>query len=281
MVERSDILVTADALSAELAGAHPPVVLDVRWTLGQSDGWDAYIAWHIHRAVYVRLDEELIDPDRPASEGARPLPRIERLQGAARDWGVNQDSRVVVYDDNRGLPAARAWWLLRYAGLADVRLLDGGMRAWTGAGLPLDTGVSIVEPGDVELRYGALPIIGIAAAAEFPEHGILLDAGQTARYVGDETADGATGHIPGAISAPTGGNLDEHGNFLPVEELRERFEALGVSGDVAVYCGSGIAAVHEAIALTLAGFRPYFYPGGMSEWVNHPERPVETGDPIE
>ncbi len=275
---RSTVLVTANELAAELSSDTPPVVLDVRWRLDRPDGWDEYIAAHIHRAVYVRLDAELADPWQPATAGRHPLPKAEDFEAAARGWGVNDGSRVVVVDDNSGLAAARAWWLLRYSGIGDVRILDGGMQAWTGAGLPLDTGVFIPERGSVSVRFGALPIVDIDGAADFPSHGVLLYARAGERYRGEvEPIDPVAGHIPGAVSAPTTENLDEGGAFLPEARLRERFARLGVTGEVAVYCGSGVTAAHEAVALTLAGFEPVLYPGSWSEWSNHPDRPTALG----
>ena len=280
-VRRSDLLVTPGELADELASADPPVVLDVRWRLDRPDGWDDYLAGHISRAVFVRLDAELSDPFHPVTAGRHPLPSREDFENSARAWGVSQGSRVVVYDDNGGLAAARAWWLLRYSGFDAVRVLDGGLPAWVAAGLPLDTSVQVPERGDVVLDAGRLPTIDIDGAAEFPAHGVLLDCRARARFRGEvEPIDPAAGHIPGAHNAPTTELLDEGGSFLPVEAIRARFVDLGVGCDVdvAVYCGSGVTAAHSALALTLAGFTPALYAGSWSEWSNHPDRPVAVGD---
>jgi len=275
----TDVLITARQLAAALESDRPPVVLDVRWRLERPDGWPVYFAGHIPGAVYVDLEQELAAPNRPASEGRHPLPDVERLQESARRWGISNDSWVVVYDDAKGMSAARAWWLLRYAGLEDVRMLDGALPAWESAGLPLQPGPVEAKPGDVTLRYGALPVLDIDGAAEFPSKGVLLDARARDRFRGDhEPVDPVPGHIPGAVSAPTTENLAPDGTFLPADELRRRFEELGVRDAVAVYCGSGVTAAHEAAALTIAGFEPALYPGSWSEWANNPGRPVETGE---
>lgn len=275
---RRAVLVTAEELAAELDSDVTPVVLDVRWRLDRPDGWDDYIAGHIRRAVYVRLDSELADPWQPPTAGRHPLPSVEDLENAARGWGVGSRSRVVVYDEGSGLAAARAWWLLRFAGFEDVRVLDGGLQTWIDERRPLDQGVFIPERGDVVLRYGALPIVDIDGAAGFPAHGVLLDARSGERYRGEvEPIDPVAGHIPGAVSAPTTENVGPGGRFRSDEELRARFQQLGVVDEVAVYCGSGVTAAHEALALTIAGFEPALFPGSWSAWSNHADRPVALG----
>ncbi|MFD1721441.1 sulfurtransferase [Amnibacterium endophyticum] len=270
-------LIDAPALSARL-GEPGLVVLDVRWRLDAPDGRPAHRAGHVPGAVYIDLDGELAGPPSPA-EGRHPLPGIDALQDAARRWGVRAGSSVVVVDDLGGMSAARAWWLLRHAGLTDVRVLDGGMRAWRDAGLPLEQGDVEPERGDVELAYGAMPVIDADGAAAF--EGVLLDARAGERYRGEvEPVDPRAGHVPGAISVPTAGNLGADGRFLPPEALRERFAAAGVQDGmpVAAYCGSGVTAAHEALALRIAGFGAAVYPGSWSQWSNDPARPVATGD---
>jgi thiosulfate/3-mercaptopyruvate sulfurtransferase len=254
-------------------------LLDVRWRLDRPNGREEYRDGHIPTAVYVDLDGELAAHGRP-EDGRHPLPAVEDLQAAARRWGIRSGETVVVYDDLANLSAARAWWLLRAAGIADVRVLDGALGAWTAAGLPLDTGDVGPVAGDVVLSYGHLPLLDIDGAAAFPASGVLLDARAGERYRGDvEPIDPRAGHIPGAISAPTAANVDASGRFLSPDALRERFAALGVTAGVpvAAYCGSGVTASHEALALTLAGFEPILYPGSWSEWSNHPDRPVAAG----
>jgi thiosulfate/3-mercaptopyruvate sulfurtransferase len=264
---------------AELAAAlgDPRIVLlDVRWRLDEPDGRPAYRAGHLPGAVFVDLRTELAAPPSPA-EGRHPLPEAGVLQDAARRWGVRDGSTVVVYDDLGGMSAARAWWLLADAGV-EVRLLDGGIAAWRSAGLPLEEGETEPEGGDVVLDRGRMPVIDLGGAADFP--GVLLDARAGERYRGEvEPVDPKAGHIPGAVSAPTAENLGPDGRFLPPDALRRRFEELGVrpGEPVAAYCGSGVTAAHEALALVIAGFTPAVYPGSWSQWSNRDGAPVATG----
>ena len=230
--------------------------------------------------MYVDLDSELAAPPGPG-DGRHPLPDLGALQSAARSWGVREGDTVVAYDDSGNLAAARAWWLLRDAGLPDVRLLDGGLAAWTAAGYPLATGAVTPEPGDVVLRRGELPTVDIDAVAGVPTAGVLLDARAAERYRGEvEPVDSRAGHIPGAVSAPTTENLAADGTFLPVNVLGERFARLGVrTGDeVAVYCGSGVTAAHTIAALAIVGIDAALYPGSWSQWSSGTDRTVATGD---
>jgi thiosulfate/3-mercaptopyruvate sulfurtransferase len=259
---------------------HPDVtILDVRWRLDRPDGRPEYLAGHIPGAVYVDLDHDLAAHGRP-EDGRHPLPSVEQLQNSARRWGIDDGDTVVVYDDLKNLSSARAWWLLRYAGIADVRVLDGSLRAWTVSGRDLEQGDVAPESGAVTLSYGHLPALTIDEAAALPATGILLDARAGERYRGEvEPVDPRAGHIPGAISAPTTDNVDVDGHFLDAAALRHRFVALGVADgtSLGVYCGSGVTAAHDALALTLAGFTPALYPGSWSQWANTPDRPIATG----
>lgn len=275
-----DVLITVDELRELLDTSAPPALLDVRWALGDPDGRRHYRAGHLPGAVYVDLDSELAAPASPG-EGRHPLPDLAGLRAAARRWGVRCGQPVVAYDATGGLAAARAWWLLRWAGLPDVRLLDGGLAAWRAAGYPEASGEERPEPGDVELTPGRLPVLTADQAAELARGGgVLLDARAGRRYRGEvEPVDPRAGHIPGARCAPTTENLTETGAFRSAEELRERFHALGVDGSapVGVYCGSGVTAAHEIAALAVAGVPAALYPGSWSQWSADPARPAATG----
>lgn len=274
------VTTTVTELSELLASDRPPVVLDVRWALGDPHGREHYAHGHIPGAVYVDLDTELASPPSP-QEGRHPLPDLAELQTAARRWGLHAGQAVVVHDDLGNTAAARAWWLLRYAGATEVTLLDGALGAWRAAGLPLETGVPTAPaPGDVVLKPGGLPVTDADGAAELAVDGLLLDARAAERYRGEvEPVDPRAGHIPGAVSAPTGENLAADGTFLPPEALRKRFEELGAGAGsrIGVYCGSGVTAAHQIAALALAGFEATLFPGSWSAWSADPARPAATG----
>ena len=274
------LLITPAELASALAQVRPPVVLDVRWRLERPDGRPDYVAGHVPGAVYVDLDRELAAHDEDARSGRHPLPAVGDLQASARCWGIDDGDTVVVYDDLKNLSSARAWWLLRFAGVEDVRILDGSLRGWIDSGQPVESGDVVPRPGTVTLEYGHLPVTDMDGAAVFPEQGILLDARAGERYRGEtEPIDPRAGHIPGALSAPTAENVDADGRFLSPEKLRERFRAIGVpdGATVAAYCGSGVTASHAVAALTLAGYTAVLYPGSWSQWSNHSDRPVATG----
>lgn len=278
------VLISVSELTEALASDDAPRVLDVRWSLAVPDGRPAYVAEHIPGAVYVDLDSQLAAPASTA-EGRHPLPGLTAFENAARSWGLRAGDAVVVYDDASGMAAARAWWLLRYAGVADVRLLDGGLSAWRAAGAPVESGDVEAERGDIELTWGHLPVIDADGAEDFPSSGILLDARAGERYRGEvEPIDSRAGHVPGALSAPTAQNVGPDAKFVPAEALRERFAALGVDGSrpVAVYCGSGVTAAHQIAALASIGIEAALYPGSWSQWSGDPERAVAVGaDPGE
>ena len=254
-------------------------LLDVRWALADDRGREKYLAGHLPGAVFVDLEAELADPP-SAAEGRHPLPSLQRLQASARRWGIRDGDAVVAYDATGGLAAARAWWLLRWGGLSDVRLLDGGLGAWIAAGGDLETGEVVPEPGDVTLIGGGMPVLTIDEAAALPGiGGVLLDARAGERYRGEvEPVDPRAGHVPGAISAPTTENLAADGRFRTAGELRDRFAALGAEAGapVAVYCGSGVTAAHQVAALAEAGIDAALWPGSWSQWSHDPDRPVAT-----
>lgn len=276
---RSQHLITPSELAEQLKQPEPPVLIDIRFRLGGTDGRDEYLQGHIPGAVFVDLPTELAGKQSGFS-GRRPLPEIGDLERNARLWGINERASVVVYDNNRGQQASRAWWLLRWAGIQNVRLLDGGFEAWQAEGFIVTTDTSRPAPGNVSLKAGHLPVLDADQAADFPRDGVLFDARDGKSYAGGPAEAGKepTGHIPGAISASTAANLDEKGSFLPADRLRERFSALGADGkQIGVYCGGGVTATHEILALATIGVEASLFPGSWSAWSSDPSRPVSTG----
>jgi thiosulfate/3-mercaptopyruvate sulfurtransferase len=257
----------------------PPAVLDVRWELGSGPRRDQYEQGHIPGSVFVDLDHQLSSP--PGVRGRHPLPHTERFGRDMRAAGVWNAHMVVVYDAATSMSAARAWWLLRYFGHRDVAVLDGGLAAWVQAGYPLERGSPRVKPGDFVPSAGRMPVLDARAAARLATAGVLLDARAPERFRGEvEPVDRVAGHIPGARSRPTAENVDSAGRFHTSGFLRTAFEALGIGSKAAVgaYCGSGITAAHELLALEIAGYRAALYPGSWSEWIEDSRRPVARGD---
>jgi thiosulfate/3-mercaptopyruvate sulfurtransferase len=284
-------LIAPADLAALLAGPRLPVVLDVRWRLGGPPGRADHEAGHVPGAVFVDLDAELAGE--PGAQGRHPLPDPAALQEVLRRAGVREGSTVVAYDDDSGAVAARAWWLLRWAGVpADrVAVLDGGYRAWLGAGLPVTAALSRPAPGDLVVRPGQMPVVDADGAAATARRGLLLDARAGARYRGEtEPVDPAAGHVPGAVNAPATDHLDQTGRWRAPEALARHYAALGVRADaepphdpspdeqdpheqdphgrvpdgrdpdgagapVAAYCGSGVTATAIILALEHAGLR--------------------------
>lgn len=271
---RDDVLITATELAALLAAGEPVTILDVRWQLAEPDGREAYERGHIPGAVYVSLEDELSDHS-ITGHGRHPLPAGRAVEAAARRWGVRAGRPVVVYDDWNRAGSARAWWVLTAAGIPDVRVLDGGLAAWTG---DLETGAVVPEPGDVtvshpDLYSGALPTL---TAEEAIAVETLLDARAPERFRGDvEPIDPVAGHIPGARNVPSTGLLADDGTFLTEADLAK---VLGGAANVGAYCGSGVTASVLVVALATLGVDAALYPGSWSEWASDSARPVATGD---
>ncbi len=260
-------------------------VVDCRFTLGQPErGRRAYAAAHVPRAVYAHLEADLSGPIVSGRTGRHPLPPIGSFAARLCGWGVDERVQIVAYDDAGGAIAARLWWMVRWVGHDAVAVLDGGWPAWQAAGLPTSTGWSSRPPR----RFSPRPRHDLAVNADVVDRvrrdaaWRLADARAATRYRGeDETIDPVAGHIPGALSLPYAGNLDPSGRFQPRNELRARFaNALGhtPAERTVFYCGSGVTAAHDVLAMVHAGLgEPRLYPGSWSEWITDPRRPVAGG----
>jgi thiosulfate/3-mercaptopyruvate sulfurtransferase len=277
---RADIFITAAELARLLDSGAPVTVLDVRWQLTEPDGRAAHRRGHVPGAVYVSLEDELADHT-VTGRGRHPLPSGTAVQDSARRWGVRDGVPTVVYDDWNRAGSSRAWWVLTAAGIPGVRILDGGLAAWTAAGGRLDDGERTPPHGDVtvthdDLYQGALPTLSADDAAGYD--GLLLDARAPQRFRGDdEPVDPVAGHIPGARNAPSTGVLAGDGRFLPDADLTAFFDGVGARGDVGVYCGSGVTAAVVVAALRAGGVDAGLFPGSWSQWCADPSRPVATG----
>ncbi|KFX67777.1 3-mercaptopyruvate sulfurtransferase [Pseudomonas taeanensis MS-3] len=279
-------LITPSALHARLE--QPDLmILDCRFALDDpAYGQRSYDEGHIAGAQFADLERELSGPISKGVTGRHPLPQPTVLLERLRQWGLNNASEVVLYDDGPGAFAARAWWLLAWLGKREgVYLLDGGLKAWREAGLQLTRIQLSATPGDFQGQADASLLVSakqLQQRLNSPDL-TLLDARALPRFRGEvEPLDPVAGHIPGAQCAAFTDNLDSNGRFLPAEKLRQRFAAQlkqRPASELVAYCGSGVTACHNLFALCLAGFPlAPLYAGSWSEWITDPTRPVATGD---
>ncbi len=257
-------------------------ILDCRFYLGETErAAREYLEGHIPGAIYVDLDRDLSSEVIPGKTGRHPLPDSQIFADRLSTWGIDDEVQVVVYDNEGGGLAGRLWWLLRWLGHKNVAVLDGDWKAWNHGNYPVEIGevnkdakvFTAVEHPEylVDLNY-------VDEIRLDPDY-LLLDARSAERYWGlKETVDSKAGHIPGAVTAPYSENLDKNGFFLAHSQLKERFQNLldGIPAEnVVVYCGSGVTAVHNIIAMVIAGYSmPKLYPGSWSEWSLDPDRPI-------
>jgi len=254
--------------------AHPSArLVDLRWSPSGPSGRKRYEEGHLPGAAFVDLDADL---SRSGGPGRHPFPSEEQFARVLSRLGIGPDTHVVVYDEGPGSVAARLWFMLRAFGHAKASLLDGGMRAWTEAGLPLTREEPRIEPAPIrslKLDRSRLADVGEVQGRK----SVVLDARAPERYRGEvEPLDKKAGHIPGARNAPWAANLTPAQRFRPPEELRKLYADF--RAPVIVSCGSGVTACHDALAMEVAGLPPArLYVGSFSGWIEDPARPIATG----
>ena len=293
MSTRTNVLVTVPELAdLLLAGSAAPLaLLDVRWTLGEvpGSGRQRYAAGHLPGAAFLDLESALTRHTGDPRDGRHPLPDLAVLRDSLAEAGVHAGQQIVVYDEPGSFAAGRAWWVLRWVGLP-VRVLDGGLTAWTAAGHPLESGDAEIPavpasdslPLSPPLTGGHLPTLSADDAATAPDRGVLVDVRAPERFRGEvEPIDPIAGHIPGAINLPVAGLFAADGHLPDEVTLRERLApalaAADAGEEVAAYCGSGVSAAQAVLALASLGVPAALFPGSWSAWSNDPTRPVATG----
>jgi thiosulfate/3-mercaptopyruvate sulfurtransferase len=279
----TDVLISARDLAA--LPASDALIVDCRFELSDpGKGEREFLEAHIPGAVYASLDRDLSDLSKNGL-GRHPLPDAPAFSQTLSRWGWTPRSRVLAYDDNGGaLAAARLWWMLRICGI-DAAVLDGGLRAWREAGLPLEHGPSRPrEPTQVEVHFDPAQVVYYEELERLRDEPstLLLDARGAVRYRGEvEPIDPVAGHVPGALNRPFGDNLDANGRFKPAARLREEFAAVvghRVPRGVVHMCGSGVTAAHNLLAMEIAGLHgSRLFAPSWSGWVSDPDRPVAKG----
>jgi thiosulfate/3-mercaptopyruvate sulfurtransferase len=274
------VLISPAELAKLLGSRQPPILADVRWTLGGPPGEPDFEACHIPGAVWVDLEAQLAG--KPGPGGRHPLPAVDVFEQAMQNIGICRDSLVVAYDAATSLAAARLWWLLTDAGHEKVRVLNGGLAAWIAADLPTVSGRGAPRPrGDFEAHPGHRPQLDAAQIlAQLGQHDAsrLIDVRAPERYSGQsEPIDPIAGHIPGAINIPATANLDPDGRFRTPAEIEALYAVAGGAEGAVLYCGSGITAAQSLLALESAGLTAAIYPGSWSDWIVDPTRQIRIG----
>ena len=276
---RNRTLVAPADVMEMMQGDNPPSILAVQ-SICPYTGKDSRCGRWIPGAVDAEAYSDFA-ARATATSGDRPLPDIFSLQRAARSWGLSHGRTVVLYDRDRSLTASRGWWVLKWAGLADVRVLDGGLSRWLAEDLPVSRERANPLSSSIDLTPGNMPQFGADEAQFFVSEGVLLDARIRPNYIGGALSGGdpKRGHIPGAVSAPAPDNVTDYGDFADSETLAEMYLGYGIDGSrpVGVYCGAGMSAAHTVLALAAIGIDASMYPGSWSQWVTDPERPVRRG----
>lgn len=278
-------LITAQELDALIHNdpGLAPLLLDVRWQLGSTTGFEDYLDGHLPTAIYVDLETQLSGRPGPGGAGGRhPMPTVDDFEFAMAEVGVDNQRLVVCYDDWNNVAAARCWWMLRHFGKPDVKVLDGGLQAWTSLGLPLESSPRQPTEGDYEPGLSHADAIDADRAWLYAQQGVLIDGRPADRFQGHhETVDRVAGHIPGAVNLPAFSLIDPDGRLLPPDQLRSAFASVEASADrpVAMCCGSGVQACLLALAFAQAGLGDEVpvYVGSWSDWISDPSRPVQTG----
>jgi thiosulfate/3-mercaptopyruvate sulfurtransferase len=279
-------LISTQTLAANI---HNPnwAIFDCRFSLNDPDaGRRAYYQAHLPRAHYLHLDEDLSGAIIPGKTGRHPLPDPKLFVQNFTRWGIDNTTQVIAYDDNNGSIAARLWWLLTWLGHEAVTVLNGGWDKWLREGLPTQTGEPTISLNTYDFRYQVRHelVVNTAEIEKLPQtsNTLLVDSRTPERFRGDvEPIDPVAGHIPGAVNFPYTENFDSSSCFLSPEILQERFLDLGIShtNQAIFYCGSGVTASHNLLALKHAGLgEARLYAGSWSEWITNPQHPISVGD---
>ncbi len=264
------------------------IIIDCRFTLGQADadfGYKCYLQGHIPSARYLDLEKDLSAPVIAGKTSRHPLPTSGDFAQLLQKLGVCSDSHVVVYDDGGHAMAARAWWQLRWIGVEKVQVLHGGVKSWLGGKYPSTTEKPEINPSQFKANPQNQMLVTAQQVEDQLKNSVfqLVDARAHERFAGEvEPLDNRAGHIPGAICRPFLENMDESGSFLSPEQLKQAFSNLSDSGlEMVHYCGSGVTACHNILAMEYAGIKnTKLYAGSWSEWITVTSRPIAKGDAV-